>query len=174
LEVSDLETVVLVDRHDRVLGSAPKLEAHRRALRHRAFSIFIRDPAGLILLQRRARTKYHSGGLWANACCGHPREGEPNQDAAHRRLWEEMRLTADLRPIGKMAYQAELPDGWYENEVVHLFCGLSDAAPAPDPAEVEDWCWMAPNRLLERIEARPDDFAAWFRIYLSRMPSLLA
>jgi isopentenyl-diphosphate Delta-isomerase len=171
--MDDLDAVMLVDERDRVIGSAPKLEAHRRRLRHRAFSVFIHDRAGRVLLQRRAKGKYHSGGLWSNACCGHPRPGEGSLSAASRRINEEMRLLPRLRAVGKVSYEAKLPRGWHENEVVHLFCGLTDEEPEPDRAEVEDWCWITPASLLDRVAAAPATFSSWFRIYLLEVPSLV-
>jgi isopentenyl-diphosphate Delta-isomerase len=166
------EQVVLVDEQDRPLGARAKLEAHRDAARHRAFSVFLFDDAGAVLLQSRALSKYHSPGLWSNACCGHPRVGEPPLAAARRRLYEELGLKAALSPAGRIAYAAELPGGWYENEIVHLFTGRCAAAPRPDPAEVGAWRWTAPDALAAEYRAQPDAFTAWFKIYLERIPEV--
>lgn len=166
------ENVVLVDARDRPLGSHAKLDAHRRGLRHRAFSVFLADSDGRVLLQSRSLAKYHSGGLWSNACCGHPRVGESNIAAAGRRLREEMGLEAELRPAGRLSYAATLSEGWHENEIVHLFTGRSDAEPAPDRSEVHDWRRVETDRLAAECATLPDAFTAWFRIYLDRVPQV--
>jgi isopentenyl-diphosphate Delta-isomerase len=166
------EEVVLVDCYDRPLGTLAKLEAHRAAVRHRAFSVFVTDSAGNVLLQSRARTKYHSGGLWSNACCGHPRVGEAPAEAARRRLFEEMGVDVPLQPCGILDYTAALPNGWHENEVVHLFTGISDADPAPAAEEVEAWRRLSPDELRQEAARDRDAFTAWFRIYMDRVPHL--
>lgn len=167
------EMVVLVDAADRAVGAAPKLAAHRAGLRHRAHSVFVRDGAGRMLLQRRARTKYHSGGLWSNACCGHPRPGEPLDAAAARRLFEELGLACDLEPIGKVAYEARFDGGMSENEVVTLFCGRWGGPVRPDPAEAEEVAWVAMDDLLSDVRTRPALYTVWFRKYLTEHLDLL-
>jgi isopentenyl-diphosphate Delta-isomerase len=166
------ERVLLVDSRDRVIGTGPKLAAHRDALRHRAFSVFLFDRSGATLLQARARAKYHSGGLWSNACCGHPRAGERTRDAAERRLFEELGVRATLKRAGRLAYSAELPGGWHENEIVHLFTGICECDPAPDEAEVESWRWADQGSLMNEVAASPDRFTAWFGIYLAAVPEI--
>ncbi|QHL91351.1 isopentenyl-diphosphate Delta-isomerase [Sphingomonas changnyeongensis] len=167
------EAVILVDEWDQPTGLHAKLSAHRKALRHRAFSVFLFNSAGEILLQQRAQSKYHCGGLWSNACCGHPRAGEADAAAAARRLGEEMGLAPRLHAAGRTAYHAELNDGWYENEIVHLFTGATDAAPVPDPREVGGWRWIAPDALEAEYAARPQLFTPWFGIYLQTIPELV-
>lgn len=166
------EEVLLVDSRDRVIGTGPKLAAHRDALRHRAFSVFLFDGRGATLLQARARAKYHSGGLWSNACCGHPRAGERTRDAAERRLFEELGVRATLKRAGRFAYQAELPGGWHENEIVHLFTGTCEGEPMPDETEVESWRWAEPGALMAEAAGRPECFTAWFGIYLAAVPEI--
>jgi isopentenyl-diphosphate Delta-isomerase len=166
------EEVILVDEEDRPLGTLAKLEAHRTATRHRAFSVFLSDSAGNVLLQSRAAGKYHSAGLWSNACCGHPRPGETPLAAARRRLFEEMGLDVPLRPAGTLSYAAALPNGWYENELVHLFTGVTDADPAPAPEEVGSWRKMPPEALRAAAGHERDAFTTWFRIYLDRIPAI--
>jgi isopentenyl-diphosphate delta-isomerase len=166
------ESVLLVDARDRAMGTHAKLDAHRQGLRHRAFSVFLADSDGRLLLQGRSPAKYHSGGLWSNACCGHPRAGETNLAAARRRLGEEMGLEADLRHAGRLSYRAALSHGWYENEIVHLFIGRSDAAPQPDPNEVSRWRHVEPQRLASECASSPEAFTQWFRIYMERVPDI--
>lgn len=166
------EEVILVDADDRPMGTLAKLVAHRTAIRHRAFSVFLFDSAGNVLLQSRALTKYHSGGLWTNACCGHPRVGESPEDAARRRLFEEMGVDAPLTFRGTLDYTAALPDGWHENEVVHLFTGVTDAEPEPAAQEVHAWRRVAPADLRAEAARDVNAFTAWFRIYMDKVPQL--
>jgi isopentenyl-diphosphate delta-isomerase len=160
------EDIVLVDREDREIGIAEKLEAHRRGDLHRAFSVLIWDKAGRLLLQRRQIGKYHSGGLWTNSCCGHPRPGEHSGDAALRRLKEEMGIACALTPIGTFTYRAELGGGLIEHEIVHLFRGTYDGAIAPNPKECDGFSWSAPETIQRQIETVPQCFTAWFRKYV--------
>lgn len=157
------DEVILVDADDVAIGTMGKLEAHRLGLRHRALSVALRDGAGQLLLQRRAAGKYHSGGLWTNTCCSHPRPGEDIVDAAVRRLGEEMGIVCPLAFCFATHYRAPVSNGLIEDEIVHVFVGHFDGAPHPDPAEVEGWRWMAPAEVKAALDARPDDFTVWFR-----------
>lgn len=170
--IDEEEEVVLVDEHDQPTGTHRKLSAHRKALRHRAFSVFVFNDAGEILLQRRASGKYHCGGLWSNACCGHPRVGEDSPAAAARRLDEELGIAPALRESGRIAYHADLSNGWYENEIVHLFVGTYEGVPTPDPAEVDQWRWVSPQALEDEYAAEPGRFTPWFGIYLQTIPDV--
>lgn len=165
------DLVTLVDENDRELGSEEKLAAHVRGLLHRAVSVFVLDAAGRHLLQRRAPGKYHSGGLWSNACCSHPRPGEPPADAASRRLQEEMGFTTPLSPLLRHTYRAELDQGLTEHEVDHVFVGRFDGAPLPDPAEVSAWRWIDQDALAAEVMGEPGRFTAWFRILLPMVHS---
>jgi isopentenyl-diphosphate delta-isomerase len=156
-----MEQVVLVNEADVVLGSEEKLAAHRAGLLHRAFSIFLFDGAGRLLLQRRADGKYHSAGRWSNTCCGHPRPAEPLEAAARRRLREEMGLSCALRPLGAYRYQALLDGGLRENEIDHLLVGEFEGSPSPDPQEASEWRWVAPGALLREVERDPLSFTVW-------------
>ena len=158
------ERVVLVDERDLEIGSEEKLRAHRDAALHRAVSVFLFDGSGAVLLQQRAAGKYHSGGLWSNACCGHPRPGETPADAAHRRLREEMGIDGPLAPAFTVTYRAELGAGLVEHEFDHVFVGRSDADPTPDPGEVAEWRWAAVAAVRADLVARPHCYTAWFRI----------
>jgi isopentenyl-diphosphate delta-isomerase len=157
-----IENVVLIDEEDGALGEGEKLDVHRSGVLHRAFSVFAFNAAGELLLQRRALTKYHSGGLWTNTCCGHPRPGEATADAARRRLGEELGIgCGELRPSGVLRYRAEIVD-LVENELDHLLVTEVSEAPVPDPDEVVEWRFIAPAELDAWIQARPEDFTAWF------------
>ena len=168
----DGELVVLVDRHDNEVGRAPKLQAHVDGVLHRAVSVFLFDDAGKVLLQRRALEKYHSGGLWSNTCCGHPRPGESPADAAHRRLREEMGILCALAPVGHFIYRAPLPDGLTEHELDHVFLGRFLGAPAPNPAEVSAWRWMPVADLVADHARRPERYTAWTGPALGALLSL--
>ena len=167
------ERVVLVDERDVEIGTEEKLRAHRDAALHRAVSVFLFDGRGAVLLQRRAAGKYHSGGLWSNACCGHPRPGESAAAAAHRRLREEMGIDCPLAPVFAFTYRAELGGGLVEHEFDHVFVGRCVAEPAPDPtpdpAEVEGWRWADVEQVRADLAARPDRYTAWFRTALEEL-----
>lgn len=154
-----------MDAGDRVTGRAGKLAAHQQGLLHRAFSVFVRDRAGRVLLQRRAAGKYHSAGLWTNACCGHPRAGEETAVAAARRLGEEMGFRCDLVPLFSTLYRAELANGLIEHEFVHVFGGDFDGEPRPDPEEVSAWRWVTLDELVAGVDTHPEIHSAWFAIY---------
>lgn len=158
------DKVVLVDTQDREIGAADKLQAHREGALHRAFSIFVFNARGQLLLQKRARAKYHSGGLWTNTCCGHPRPAEPLDQAARRRLREEMGFDCRLDPVFSFTYNARVGDGLIEHEYDHVFIGQFDGNPAPNPAEVEDWTWADVDPLRADIRAHPDRYTHWFKI----------
>ncbi|KAB2942026.1 MAG: isopentenyl-diphosphate Delta-isomerase [Hyphomicrobium sp.] len=168
------ETVILVDAADQPVGTAPKLAAHQRGDLHRAFSVLIHDGAGQLLLQKRHAGKYHSGGLWTNACCGHPRPGEETQAAALRRLSEEMGFSCPLVPLGALIYRAEVGGGLIEHEYVHLFTGRWCGAVTPHPDEAEAHAWLTLSTVQTDIAAHPDRYTAWFRLYLTRAETELS
>lgn len=171
----DEELMVLVDEDDRVVGAESKLAAHRSGALHRAFSVIVWDRAGRQLLQRRHARKYHSGGLWTNACCGHPRPGEDVAAAALRRLEEEMGFACKLESLGTILYRAEIDSGMIEHELVHVFRGLYEGPVAPDAAEVEDYRWTRLEALRADIAAEPQAFTVWFRQYVAaQWPMVLA
>ena len=160
------EQIILVDDEDRQTGLAPKLEAHQKGWRHRAISVVVLDKAGRMLLQRRADGKYHSGGLWTNACCTHPRAGESVAAAAHRRLKEELGVDCDLRFALRTHYRADVGNRLIEDEIVHLFVGAYDGAVTPDPQEVGAFDWVSQADLRARIAAHPEQYTYWFRHYM--------
>jgi isopentenyl-diphosphate delta-isomerase len=175
LDGKESDTLVLVDDADREVGLAPKMEVHRRGLKHRALSVFVRDLKGRMLLQQRAAGKYHSEGLWANACCSHPRPGESNESAASRRLMEEMGIDCDLTELFVARYRAEVSNELTEDEVVHVFGGqLENRAVAPDYDEVSDWKWMRYDELKADLAAHPGRYSIWLRHYLQNHGDAIA
>ena len=133
----------------------------------------MRNSGGEFLLQRRSAAKYHSGGLWTNACCSHPLPGESTADAARRRLAEEMGFSCPIDPLFVFSYNTPVPGGLIENEVVHVFGGRHDGPIKPDPAEVGEWRWMRYGDLIADVRARPDAYTVWFRQYLDRHGDML-
>ena len=160
------EQVILVDERDAERGLGLKLETHKRGILHRAFSIYAFNDRGELLLQKRAAGKYHSGGVWANTCCGHPRQGEENAEAAHRRLQEEMGFDCPLQEIPSTVYRAELGHSMVEHEFLHVFIGRFNGTPKPNPKEAEDFAWVSLAKLQEDIAALPERYSAWLKICL--------
>lgn len=163
------ERVILVDAMDREIGSEEKLRAHLSGALHRAFSVFVFDDHDRVLLQRRAETKYHSGGLWSNTCCGHPRPGESTAAGARRRLREEMGIDCDLEARFAFTYRADLGSGLVEHELDHVFTARFAGAVCADPAEVDSWGWMPLGRLQSECAAEPARFTAWLPIALREL-----
>jgi len=166
-----LEEVICVDENDQCVGFIEKHAAHRGGgILHRAFSVFVFDSAGRILLQQRAFAKYHFGGRWTNACCSHPRRDEPLENAAHRRLREELGFDTPLREIFSFVYQAHDADsGLSEWEYDHVFLGHFEGEPTADPAEVADWKWMDVHHLRHDVASNPERYTAWFRLALEKV-----
>lgn len=160
--------MVLVDEQGNELGHMEKLAAHRHGLLHRAFSVFIFDRSGRLLLQQRALSKYHSPGRWSNTCCGHPRPGEAVGQAAQRRLKEELGLRCEPAEVFSFLYRAELENGLVEHELDHVFVGVSDDRPQPDPAEVADTRLISRSDLMNGIRLNPSDFSAWLPLCADR------
>jgi len=172
--MSPAEQVVLVTADDVPLGVAEKASVHERGLLHRAFSVFVVNSADEWLLQRRAAHKYHSGGLWSNTCCSHPRPGEAVEDAAHRRLREEMGFDCALEPLFSFVYRAELDNGMIEHELDHVFLGIHEGDPVPDPDEVAAWRWSDPHRIRRALADRPAAFTAWFALAFGELGHALS
>lgn len=158
------EQVILVNERDEPIGSMDKIEVHRKALLHRAFSIFIFNKKGEMLLQQRSSGKYHSGGLWTNACCSHPYPGEDNLMAASRRLREEMGFTTSLNKIFDFTYKSEFDNGLTEFEFDHVFIGEYEGIIKPDMNEVKDHCFKKMDDIRESLESHPLKYTAWFHI----------
>lgn len=161
------ELVVLVDEEDREIGTSRKLSCHQRGQLHRAVSVNVVDRRGNILLQQRAQGKYHSGGLWSNSCCTHPRPGENSEQAARRRLREELGFDCVPHFSRKLRYSADVGQGLVENELVHIFGGIFEGEVKPNPAEVQSFMWISREDLDARLQAEPAAFTAWFKAYIS-------
>ncbi|HLK27778.1 MAG TPA: isopentenyl-diphosphate Delta-isomerase [Puia sp.] len=158
------EEIILVNEHDEVIGTMEKIEAHQKALLHRAFSVFIFNVRNEMLLQRRANGKYHSGGLWTNTCCSHPRPGENTKDAAARRLFEEMGFTTTLEEIFHFTYKHAFENNLTEFEFDHVFAGYYDGEIYPNKEEASDYCFMNINDIESSLTTHPAKFSAWFHI----------
>ena len=168
------EQLILVDERNRATGSAGKTAVHRAGLLHRAFSIFIVDERGRMLLQQRSPKKYHSGGLWANSCCGHPRPGERTAVAANRRLNEELGVTSDLSFGFFARYRTELDHGMNENEFVYVYFGKLTSEPQPHPDEVADIDFLPIEEIERRLRRDPAAFTVWFRHYFENHAAEIA
>jgi isopentenyl-diphosphate delta-isomerase len=165
-EPAMIEQLILVNENNRAVGRAEKRAVHVAGLLHRAFSIFLVNDDGELLLQRRSRRKYHSAGLWANSCCGHPRPGEATLQAAHRRLGEELGATASLRYAFRARYCTALPNGLVENELVYVFFGHATSGFALNPDEASGVRWMTLASLQRDIARHPRRYAYWLRYYM--------
>ncbi|MBN1954174.1 MAG: isopentenyl-diphosphate Delta-isomerase [Anaerolineae bacterium] len=165
------EQVILVDSKGQEIGAGPKMEMHRAGKLHRAFSVFVFNSRGELLLQQRANDKYHSGGLWTNTCCSHPRPGEPTEAAAHRRLREEMGFDCQLEEQFQFTYRAQLDNGLVEYEYDHVLIGQHDGDPIPSPEEVGDWKWVAMDDLQRDVREHPERYTHWFRLAIERVIS---
>ncbi len=156
--------IVLVNEKDEPVGTMEKMEAHRRGLLHRAFSVFIFNNKGEMLLQQRAMDKYHSAGLWTNACCSHPKPGETAEQAAKRRLREELGFSVPVTKAFEFVYKADFDNGLTENEFDHVFTGTYDGPVQPDPEEVMAFQWLSPGSIREELKISPEKYTAWFII----------
>jgi len=159
-----LEQVILVNEADQELGFMEKMEAHEKALLHRAFSVFIFNNKGEMLLQQRASNKYHSANLWTNTCCSHPKPGELTLRAANRRLQEEMGFDTPLEKAFDFVYKAPFDNGLTEYEFDHVFIGYYDGNIQPNPLEVKDFAFRTFENINQLIESSPQEFTSWFLI----------
>lgn len=162
------EKVVLVDLQDQQLGTMGKMEAHEKAVLHRAFSVFILNSNQELLLQQRAFGKYHSPGLWTNTCCSHQREGESNLEAGNRRMMEEMGMTVSLQELFTFIYKASFDNGLTEHELDHVMVGFSDEDPKINIDEVASFKWMSLEALKKDLVKNPNDYTVWFAIIFDR------
>ena len=158
--------LILVDENDKQWGKLEKLLVHQLGLLHRAFSVFIFNRKGELLLQQRAEEKYHSGGLWTNTCCSHPQYGEATPDAIRRRLFDEMGMQCRTNFAFSFVYKANFDNGLTEHEFDHVYFGLSDDIPLPEKTEVKDWKYMTIPALEEDIAGHPEGYTEWLKICL--------
>ncbi|HRN99531.1 MAG TPA: isopentenyl-diphosphate Delta-isomerase [Flavobacterium sp.] len=158
------ENVILVNEKDEQIGLMPKLEAHQKAVLHRAFSVFLMNAKGEVMLQQRAAHKYHSPLLWTNTCCSHQREGETNVQAGNRRLFEEMGITANLKELFHFIYKAPFDNGLTEHELDHVMFGRFEGEPVINPDEVANWKWMKLEDIKADMAKNPDVYTVWFKI----------
>jgi isopentenyl-diphosphate delta-isomerase len=164
-----MEFVILVDEQDREVGEAEKMQTHKFGLLHRAFSVLIYNTKGEMLLQQRAATKYHSAGLWSNACCGHPRPGEKIEDAARRRLKEELGFNCSLKFSFKFIYKAYFENSLKEHELDHVFTGIYDSEVLPDKNEVQAYRWVSMENLKNEIIENHSSFSVWFQKIIAEL-----
>ncbi len=158
------EQVILVNENDQQIGLMPKMEAHEKAQLHRAFSVFIFNDKGQLLLQQRAADKYHSPKLWTNTCCSHQRNGETNIEAGKRRLQEEMGFTCDLEEIFSFIYKAPFDNGLTEHELDHVMIGYFNENPNINSEEVESYQWMTLDNVNLDMDLHPEKYTEWFKI----------
>ena len=162
------EQVILVNENDEQIGLMSKMEAHEKALLHRAFSVFIFNDKNELLLQQRALNKYHSPGLWTNTCCSHQRDGESNIAAGKRRLQEEMGFITDLEETISFIYKAPFDNGLTEHEYDHVLTGHYNDAPVINEGEVGSWKWMSLNDVKVDMTSHPEQYTAWFKIIFDK------
>lgn len=162
------ENVILVDEQDKTIGFMEKLEAHQKGLLHRAFSVFVFNDKGEMLLQQRAASKYHSPNLWTNTCCSHPRPNEDMLQAAKRRLKEEMGLETELQLKGSFIYKARFDNGLTEHEFDYVYTGISNAQPNINKTEVENFSWLSLEKIKSQLKSNPEKFTVWFKIAIER------
>lgn len=162
------EQVILVNENDEQIGLMPKMEAHEKAVLHRAFSVFVFNDKNELMLQQRALDKYHSPGLWTNTCCSHQRDGETNIKAGKRRLQEEMGFVTELEESISFIYKAPFDNGLTEHEYDHVLLGKFNDSPVINPEEVADWKWMPLEEVKNDIDKHPEDYTAWFKIIFQK------
>lgn len=162
------EQVILVDQNDKQIGLMEKIEAHEKALLHRAFSVFVFNDNGELMLQQRAASKYHSPLLWTNTCCSHQREGESNIEAGKRRLQEEMGFVTDIKEVFSFIYKAPFDNGLTEHELDHVMVGKYNDAPNINKEEVEAYKWMLLDDVKKDIEENPTNYTEWFKIIFDK------
>ncbi|MFD1614843.1 isopentenyl-diphosphate Delta-isomerase [Gelatiniphilus marinus] len=162
------EQVILVNEKDEQIGLMPKMEAHVKALLHRAFSVFIFNDKNELMLQQRALHKYHTPGLWTNTCCSHQRDGESNIEAGKRRLFEEMGFVTELKETTSFIYKAPFDNGLTEHELDHIMVGHYNKKPNINPDEVASWKWMPLEEVKTDIAMQPELYTAWFKIIFSK------
>lgn len=165
------EEVVLVNSNDEEIGVMEKLEAHHKAMLHRAFSVLLFNDKNEFLLQKRASEKYHCANMWTNTCCSHPRAGESLNQAVNRRLKEEMGIICETQKLFDFIYKVELEDHMFEHEFDHVFVGQFNGTPIPNPNEVEDWKYISLASLTSDLNQNPAQYTPWFKLILKEIES---
>ncbi|MDB5249682.1 MAG: isopentenyl-diphosphate delta-isomerase [Segetibacter sp.] len=168
-----MEEVILVNEQDVQVGSMEKMEAHQKGVLHRAFSVFVFNERNEMLLQQRALTKYHSGGLWTNACCSHPRPDEETEAAASRRLQEELGFSTPITKIFDFQYHAAFDNGLTEHEFDHVYVGTFSGKISPNPSEVQDYCYKKMDEIYNTIQTHSHKYTAWFCIAFPKVKEWL-
>ena len=168
------EKVVLVNEKDEKIGLMPKMEAHEKALLHRAFSVFVFNDKNELMIQQRAMHKYHSPGLWTNTCCSHQRDGENNIDAGKRRLQEEMGFSTNLKETTSFIYKAPFDNGLTEHEYDHMLVGKYNDDPNINPDEVAAWKWMSMEAIQKDMKENPSIYTEWFKIIFEKFQEHLS
>jgi isopentenyl-diphosphate Delta-isomerase len=163
------EMLILVDENDNQVGTGEKMDVHRKGRLHRCFSVFVYDAQGRVMLQKRAASKYHSGGLWTNTCCSHPRVGEDLEEAVHRRLVEEMGFDCALEEVFTFIYRAELDHGLTEHEFDHVFVGTYDGELTPNPEEADGYTWETPEFIAADMKRHPERYTVWSIIAFDKL-----
>ncbi|MDP2091029.1 MAG: isopentenyl-diphosphate Delta-isomerase [Candidatus Gracilibacteria bacterium] len=158
------ENIIVVDQFDNQISEGEKMDVHRKALLHRAFSILVFNSKGELMLQQRDLGKYHSGGKWTNTCCSHPRVGETLENAIHRRLVEEMGFDTNLTKKTEFIYKVELDNELTEHEYLHIYTGIYNEVPNLNSEEAMDWKWISIDDLKSDIQKNPDNYTKWFYI----------
>ncbi|MDC0449099.1 isopentenyl-diphosphate Delta-isomerase [bacterium] len=164
-----MDDIILVNSKDEQIGTAEKMAAHKKAQLHRAFSIFVFNDQGQLMIQQRALDKYHCGGLWTNTTCSHPAPGEKVLEAAHKRLQEEMGFDCDLEDLFTFEYKVEFDNGLTEHEMDHALIGIYNDDPKPNPQEANDWKWIDPDELKRDLEINPEKYTYWFKEALDKV-----
>lgn len=162
------EYILTVDEQDRETGFMEKMEVHEKGILHRAFSLMIFNDKGEVLLQKRAKEKYHSPGLWTNSCCSHQRQGETLEEAVARRTKEELGITCDFKEVFKFKYRAEFDNSLTEHEIDHVFIGHYNGNIFPNQEEVEEIRWISLDKLNKEMTDHPDNFTYWFKILMKQ------
>lgn len=163
------EDIILVDKDDNQIGMGEKMEVHKKGLLHRAFSVFIWNDNGELMLQQRAMHKYHTPGLWSNTCCSHPKPGESTADAAIRRLHEEMGINCDLKEKTSIVYQSKFDNNLIEHEYDHVLFGYCNESPIINKNEVHAWKWISVDELICDMALSPDKYTIWFKIIFAKL-----
>lgn len=163
-----MDQLILVDSNDNVVGKMEKLEAHQKGLLHRAFSIFLFNSSGEMLIQQRVDSKYHSPGLWTNACCSHPSPNETVMDAGQRRLMEELGISTFLVHSFYFEYRTEFENGLIEHELDHVLVGYTNENPILNPSEAKAFQWISLENLMHDIQISPENYTIWFKIILNQ------